>query len=103
MLFVGTAVGFTLSPTLATLGQLVDQDGSGSGDYGSAYALFNMFHAVGMMAGPFLGGVLTDMISVPSTVVTVSITIMVLVIVLLGILRAMKPNLMKQSIQEKAS
>jgi predicted MFS family arabinose efflux permease len=70
MILVGAVIGFTLSPTLSTLGGIVDRVGR-SGDYGSAYALFNMFHAIGMIAGPIAGGVLTDFISIPAALIAV--------------------------------
>ncbi|CAH0122040.1 MULTISPECIES: MFS transporter [unclassified Paenibacillus] len=73
-LLAGGSVGFALSPTLPTLGQIVDRDGSGS--YGVAYSLFNMFHAVGMIIGPLVGGVLTDMLTVPAAIVAVGITVL---------------------------
>ncbi|MDT8978490.1 MULTISPECIES: MFS transporter [Paenibacillus] len=71
---VGAAVGFTLSPTLPTLGAIVDGDSSG-GDYGVAYALFNMIHAAGMMLGPIAGGVLTDALPVSSSLIVISVII----------------------------
>ncbi|MCG7408519.1 MFS transporter [Paenibacillus sp. ACRRX] len=71
---IGAAVGFTLSPTLPTLGGIVDRDTDG--DYGVAYALFNMIHAVGMMLGPIAGGVLTDLMSVTTALVVISIMIL---------------------------
>ncbi|WP_245552899.1 MFS transporter [Brevibacillus massiliensis] len=70
MILVGAVIGFTLSPTLSTLGGIVDRVGR-NGDYGSAYALFNMFHAIGMIAGPIAGGVLTDFISIPAALIAV--------------------------------
>lgn len=66
MAFVGASVGFTLSPTLATLGEIIDRGGSGA--YGTAYSLFNMFHGVGMVAGPLAGGILTDALPVSAAI-----------------------------------
>lgn len=66
MAFVGASVGFTLSPTLATLGEIIDRGGSGA--YGTAYSLFNMFHGVGMVAGPLAGGILTDVLPVSAAI-----------------------------------
>ncbi|MCM3340861.1 MFS transporter [Paenibacillus sp. MER TA 81-3] len=76
---IGAAVGFTLSPTLPTLGSIVDKDDAG-GDYGAAYALFNMIHAVGMMLGPVVSGVLTDTLSVTASLVVVSSVILAVMI-----------------------
>ena len=76
---IGAAVGFTLSPTLPTLGSIVDKDDAG-GDYGAAYALFNMIHAVGMMLGPVVSGVLTDTLSATTSLVVVSIVILAVMI-----------------------
>ncbi|MBG9735201.1 MFS transporter [Paenibacillus alvei] len=71
---IGAAIGFTLSPTLPTLGAIVDGDSSG-GDYGVAYALFNMIHAAGMMLGPLAGGVLTDALPVMASLIVISLLI----------------------------
>ncbi|MCS7461972.1 MFS transporter [Paenibacillus doosanensis] len=88
MILVGALVGFTLSPTLPTLGGIVDQGGD-SGEYGTAYALFNMFHAVGMIIGPLVGGVLTDLLTVPAAVVAVSVVIVSCALMLFGVLKTM--------------
>ncbi|WP_442602219.1 MFS transporter [Paenibacillus sp. KN14-4R] len=87
---VGALIGFTLSPTLATLGILVDQDEQGG--YGAAYALFNMFHAVGIIIGPLLGGVLTDFVAVPTAVLLVSTSILLVVALLAAVLRWKLPK-----------
>lgn len=71
---IGAAVGFTLSPTLPTLGAIVDT--GGEGDYGVAYALFNMIHAVGMMLGPLVGGVLTDILPIASALAAVALVLL---------------------------
>lgn len=62
MILAGLGIGGALSPTMAALGNAVDA--SGSGMYGSAYALSNMIFMIGMIFGPLLGGVLTDVWSV---------------------------------------
>ncbi|MFD3271305.1 MFS transporter [Paenibacillus dendritiformis] len=71
---IGAAVGFTLSPTLPTLGAIVDK--GDEGDYGVAYALFNMIHAVGMMLGPLVGGVLTDILPIASALAAVALVLL---------------------------
>ncbi|MGZ9587171.1 MFS transporter [Paenibacillus marinisediminis] len=71
---VGASIGFTLSPTLPTLGAIVDKEAGGG--YGVAYALFNMTHAIGMMMGPLLGGILTDTLSVSGALTGTSIVLL---------------------------
>ena len=74
MALVGAGIGFTLSPTLPTLGSIIDQGGSGA--YGTAYALFNMFHGIGMVAGPLAGGILTDLLPVSSAILVVAAAVL---------------------------
>ncbi|MGD8191887.1 MFS transporter [Brevibacillus ginsengisoli] len=81
LIAVGASVGFALSPTLPSLSAVVD-NGTQDGAYGSAFALFNMFHAVGMIAGPLIGGALTDWLSVPSAIWTISSVLLLGVILL---------------------
>lgn len=88
MILVGASIGLSLSPTLSSLASIVDNEGSGS--YGAAYALFNMFHAVGMIIGPLIGGVLTDVMPIPSAIIAVSIVILVFIGVLGRTLRPKK-------------
>lgn len=71
LIAVGASIGFALSPTLPSLSAVVD-NGSQDGAYGGAFALFNMFHAVGMITGPLIGGALTDWLSVPRAIWTIS-------------------------------
>ncbi|MFT9846231.1 MFS transporter [Aneurinibacillus sp. REN35] len=87
MILVGASVGFTLSPTLSTLGSIVDT-GENNGAYGAAYALFNMFHAVGMIIGPVLGGVLTDWLDIPMAIITTSAMILICGAMLFTLLKA---------------
>ncbi|MED4729959.1 MFS transporter [Aneurinibacillus migulanus] len=88
MILVGASIGLSLSPTLSSLASIVDNEGSGS--YGAAYALFNMFHAVSMIFGPLIGGVLTDVMPIPSAIIAVSIVILVFIGVLGRTLRTKK-------------
>ncbi|WP_289135708.1 MFS transporter [uncultured Brevibacillus sp.] len=88
MALVGAGVGFTLSPTLATLGGIIDEGGSGA--YGTAYSLFNMFHGVGMVAGPLLGGILTDLLPVSTAIIVVAAAILGFGIMLFVQLRSSK-------------
>ncbi|MBN3524064.1 MFS transporter [Paenibacillus apiarius] len=98
--FIGAAVGFTLSPTLPTLGSIVDKDAAG-GDYGAAYALFNMIHAVGMMLGPVASGVLTDTLTVTTSLVVVS-TVILSVAISFSILMRRHPKTYSLGMQAKA-
>lgn len=75
MLLVGASVGFALSPTLSSLGAVVD-NGNGSGSFGAAFGLFNILQSVGMIAGPFIGGILTDWLDVPRTIITISFALL---------------------------
>lgn len=83
---VGASVGFTLSPTLATLGEIIDRGGSGA--YGTAYSLFNMFHGVGMIAGPLAGGILTDVLPVSAAYVFVASVVLGFGVLLYVMLRS---------------
>ncbi|WP_068775973.1 MFS transporter [Paenibacillus sp. FJAT-26967] len=94
MLLVGASVGFALSPTLSTLGTIVDSGGN-AGSYGAAYSLFNMFHAVGMIVGPFLGGVLTDTFTVPKTIYLVSCALLLAGFILFYLMKAGQRNIHK--------
>ncbi|MCE5170396.1 MFS transporter [Paenibacillus profundus] len=96
---IGAAVGFTLSPTLPTLGSIVDKDDAG-GDYGAAYALFNMIHAVGMMLGPVVSGVLTDTLSVTTSLVIVS-TVILAVMISFSVLMRRHPSTYSLGMQAK--
>ncbi|WP_019419429.1 MFS transporter [Paenibacillus sp. OSY-SE] len=96
---IGAAVGFTLSPTLPTLGSIVDKDDAG-GDYGAAYALFNMIHAVGMMLGPVVSGVLTDTLSVTTSLVVVS-TVILAVMISFSVLMRRHPSTYSLGMQAK--
>jgi MFS transporter, DHA1 family, solute carrier family 18 (vesicular amine transporter), member 1/2 len=52
---VGIGCALLLTPCLPELAGAVDRQKDGS--YGLAYAFFNLAYAVGMLAGPFLGGI----------------------------------------------
>jgi predicted MFS family arabinose efflux permease len=52
---VGVGCALLLTPCLPELAEAVDRQKDGS--YGLAYAFFNLAYAVGMLAGPFLGGI----------------------------------------------
>ena len=67
---LGMACAFLLSPTLPELADAVDRRGHAT--YGIVYALFNTAYAVGMLAGPGVGGVLAVRIGFPLTLVAVS-------------------------------
>jgi DHA1 family solute carrier family 18 vesicular amine transporter 1/2 len=55
---IGLASGLILTPALPLLAERVDLHGGGA--YGSVYAIFNLAYAVGMIAGPVIGGVLAQ-------------------------------------------
>jgi multidrug resistance protein len=85
MVLIGASAGFSLSPTLSTLGSVVERDGGGA--YGAAYAIFNMFHGIGIVLGPLVGGVLTDLITTPGAFMTMSGCILVVCLLIFGLLR----------------
>ncbi|MFC7392026.1 MFS transporter [Scopulibacillus cellulosilyticus] len=85
MILVGAGVGFALSPTLGSLGKVVDREGSSS--YGAAYSLFNIFDSIGMMLGPLIGGVLADLLTVKASMLVVSVTLLIFVALLSGMLK----------------
>ncbi|MGM7636461.1 MFS transporter [Bacillus sp. Hm123] len=87
---IGGAAGFTLSPTLSALGEVVDDNGGDGDEYGTAYAFFNMLFAFAMIIGPLLGGVLTDMMTVPSAVYTSSLLMMVATGLLVRLMKRQK-------------
>ncbi|WP_203361539.1 MFS transporter [Bacillus sp. REN10] len=74
---LGGAAGFALSPTLAALGEVVDDNGGDGEEYGTAYAFFNMLFAFAMIIGPLLGGALTDVMTVPNAIYTSSLLMIV--------------------------
>jgi MFS family permease len=52
---VGVGCALLLTPCLPELASAVDRQKDGS--YGLAYALFNLAYAIGMLVGPFVGGI----------------------------------------------
>lgn len=82
MSIIGASAGLALSPTLSTLASIVDQ--SESHAYGAAYGLFSMFHAIGMIAGPLIGGILTDLLSIKEAIFVISIVIFMCTLLLVS-------------------
>jgi predicted MFS family arabinose efflux permease len=70
MVIVGIAVGVTLAPALPELANPVDRLGGRS--YGSVYAVWNEFFAIGMAVGPLAGGLLPDAFTVGATLVVIA-------------------------------
>ena len=68
---LGLACAFLLSPTLPELADAADRQGHGA--YGTVYALFNTAYAVGMLAGPVLGGALAGRLGFPLGLAIVSV------------------------------
>lgn len=58
MMGFGLLTSFVMSPASPALADAVEREGSRS--FGSVFALFNVAHAAGMMAGPFAGSALTQ-------------------------------------------
>ncbi|WP_412679668.1 MFS transporter [Brevibacillus choshinensis] len=98
MALVGASVGFTLSPTLATLGEIIDRGGSGA--YGTAYSLFNMFHGVGMVAGPLAGGILTDVLPASAAIIIVAASVFSFGILMYVMLRLKQTSLTRSAGKE---
>ena len=82
MALTGFAVGVTLAPTLPELANAVDRLGGGS--YGSVYALWNEFFAIGMAVGPLVGGLLRESFSVRTTLVVTAVPLMAYAVALLA-------------------
>ena len=71
MFALGISVSISSSPALYSLSKVADTDGVNS--YGAAYGVFNMFHAIGMIVGPLLGGFLMDFIPFSSVIMGLSV------------------------------
>jgi multidrug resistance protein len=70
MVCIGLVSTLMASPVSPAVTSEVDGMGVGSGGYSSAFGLLNLSYAVGMMAGPLLGGVGVDFIGMkPSLVI----------------------------------
>ena len=82
MILVGIAVGITLAPTLRELANAVDRLGGGS--YGSIYAIWNEFFAIGMAVGPLAGGLLREAVSLRSTLLIAAVPLMGYALLLLA-------------------
>ena len=67
LLVLSVAYGLVLNPALPDLAAAVDRRGGGA--YGSAYAIFNVAYAGGMMIGPIVGGGLTTAVGLPLALV----------------------------------
>ena len=67
---LGMGCAFLLSPTLPELADAVDRRGNAT--YGIVYALFNTAYAVGMLAGPGIGGLLSSHLGFPLALAVVS-------------------------------
>jgi len=55
---LGVGLALLLNPTMPELALLVDELGGGA--YGQAYAIYNFFYSLGMLAGPLLGSFAVD-------------------------------------------
>jgi multidrug resistance protein len=96
MLVVSVAYGCALIPTLPDLAEAVDRRGGGA--YGAAYALYNAAYAVGMMAGPVLGGALAEWFGFPVAMAVTGLAVLAYLPVLLrvrapsGVTRSATPD-----------
>lgn len=77
MILIGVTISFALTPSIMALSKVVDKDGTGS--YGAAFGVFNFFHALGMIVGPLIGGLLIDVVSVPNAIFMVSTAMIIFV------------------------
>jgi len=64
--FVGASVGIALTPTLSAISDIVDLEETKS--YALAYAIFDIFFALGILLGPIIGGSLADLIGIKYTI-----------------------------------
>jgi MFS transporter, DHA1 family, solute carrier family 18 (vesicular amine transporter), member 1/2 len=83
VLVVSVAYGCALIPALPALAEAVDRRGGGA--YGAAYALYNAAYAVGMMAGPVLGGALAEWFGFPVAMAVTGLAMLAYLPVLLRV------------------
>ncbi len=70
LFLVGSSAALALTPPLAALADAVDEYGRGA--YASAYAIFNLAYAGGMLGGPVIGGILISIYSFPIMLIIIS-------------------------------
>jgi len=61
MVGIGLVATLMSSPVSPAVTSAVDRMGAGGGGYSSAFGMLNLSYAVGMMAGPLLGGIGVDL------------------------------------------
>jgi multidrug resistance protein len=69
MVGIGLVATLMSSPVSPAVASAVDRMGAGGGGYSSAFGMLNMSYAVGMMAGPLLGGIGVDMVGIRPSMV----------------------------------
>jgi MFS family permease len=71
-------IGLVSAPVLvAALPELADRvDRLGGGAYASVYAILNIAYAIGMVAGPFAGGLLTDSLGFATALVVIALLLL---------------------------
>lgn len=83
LFLVGSSTTLVLTPPLAALADAVDQYGHGT--YASAYAIFNLAYAGGMLGGPLIGGILISVYSFPIMLILISSSVLAVCCVLMTI------------------
>ena len=83
MLLLGVTTSLVLSPTSPALADAVERQGSQS--YASVFSIMNVAYALGMMAGPFLGGALISAFGLKAALVLLALGFGLYVPVVLGV------------------
>ncbi|HEX6923255.1 MAG TPA: MFS transporter [Bacillales bacterium] len=85
MILAGLGIGFALSPAMSHLGNVTGEDGSQA--HGQTYALSDMTFTAGMIMGPLIGGIITEVWSVSAALHLLALGLFLLVIVIFGVRR----------------
>jgi len=81
MALIGIGMGLTLTPSLPEFANISQKSGTNS--YGVVYSIYNMAYSVGMMLGPIIASVFTDLIGIKITYFALSFAIIIYSLLLL--------------------
>ncbi|HEX7064240.1 MAG TPA: MFS transporter [Bacillales bacterium] len=82
MVLAGFGIGFALSPAMSHLGNVIGEGKEQS--HGQAYALSDMCFTAGMIMGPLIGGLMTNIWSITAVLCIFGIVIFFLVVGMFG-------------------
>lgn len=91
MVAFGITLGLMMAPTMPALADIMDNMGSNS--YATAYSIFNFAYALGMMAGPLAGGMMTESFGFIAALVITMAALLLYIPVLLAGTRKKAPHL----------